>query len=51
MYNCKITLKETDKDQSNLLVKIVNFQKKNETTKSREKAREKRYSSKPIFTF
>ena len=51
IYDCKITLKQTDKDQINLLVEIVNFQKKNKTAKSRGKAKEKRYSSKPIFTF
>ena len=51
IYDCKITLKQTDKDQINLLVEIVNFQKKNKTAKSTEKTKEKRYSSKPIFTF
>ena len=44
IYNGKITLKEADEDQSNLLVEIMHFKKKSKTAKSREKTREKRYS-------
>ena len=40
--NGEITLKEGDEDQSNLLIEIVVLKQKNETTRSREKAREKR---------
>ena len=37
IYNDKITLKEADKDQTNLLVEIMNFKKKNKTTGFRKK--------------
>ena len=44
IYNGKITLKETDEDQASLLVEIFFFfKKKNKTSKSREKARGKKY--------
>ena len=42
--NREINLKKTDDDQSNLFVKIMNFNKKSKTTRSKEKARKKRYS-------
>ena len=41
IYNCKITLKQTDKDQSNLLVEIVNFQKKTKPQNPEKKQKKK----------
>ena len=42
IYNSKTILKEADEDQSSLVVEIMNFKKKNKTSKSRERRREKK---------
>ena len=42
--NCNITTEETDEDQRDLIVKILNFKKKIKTEKSREKTANRRYS-------
>ena len=41
IYNGKIALKEADKDQSSLLVEIINFKKKSKPAKSKESKRKK----------
>ena len=51
IYNGEITLKEADEDQANLLVEIMNFKKKNRTTKSRKKKHEKKMFLKTCITF
>ena len=51
IYNGTITLKGADKNQSDLLVELINFKSKIKPKTFREKAKEKRCSSNFIFTF
>ena len=50
IYNGKITLKETDEDQSNLLVEIMNFKKKAKPQNT-EKKKEKKDILKNLYSF
>ena len=43
IYNSTITLKEADKDQSDLLVEILNFRKQVKTKNTEKKTTERRY--------
>ena len=44
IYNGTITLKETAKDQNDLLIQALNFRKEVKPKKSKEKATERRCS-------